>query len=142
MEDRTYSLNELALMTGLTTRTLRNYMNQGILHGEKVNGIWQFTIKDIEVFFEEPYVKEGILIKRNSVVFDFLADRKKESGRICVILDRPASFKEGESISSFFCKEMESAKDVVFSFDWDKGCSRVIVSGAEDQVMQILKKYY
>jgi hypothetical protein len=29
--EQTYNLNELAIMTGFTTRTLRNYLNQGLL---------------------------------------------------------------------------------------------------------------
>ena len=34
-----YNLNDLAMMTGFTTRTLRNYLNQGLLEGEKENGV-------------------------------------------------------------------------------------------------------
>ena len=33
--EETYSLNDLAMMTGFTTRTLRNYLTQGLLNGEK-----------------------------------------------------------------------------------------------------------
>ena len=31
--DGTYNLNELSLMSGFTTRTLRTYLNQGLLKG-------------------------------------------------------------------------------------------------------------
>ncbi len=48
--DRTYNLNELAMMTGFTTRTLRNYLMQGLLHGAKVNGTWQLTLEEIDGF--------------------------------------------------------------------------------------------
>ena len=140
--ERMYTLNDLALMTGFTTRTLRNYLTQGLLKGKKENGVWQFSAADVEHFFSEPFVKEGLRIKRSSVVFDFLAQRAKSGGRSCVILDRPATLKEGEAISTFFCKQMETASDVVFNFDWDNGHSRVILSGAEDQVAKIVKAYY
>lgn len=30
-----YTINEVAAMTGFSTRTLRNYINMGILNGEK-----------------------------------------------------------------------------------------------------------
>ena len=35
-----YNLNQLALMTGLSTRTLRNDLATGILEGEKEDGMW------------------------------------------------------------------------------------------------------
>lgn len=140
--DRTYDLNELAMMSGLTTRTLRNYLHQGLLEGNKVNGVWQFTVEEIEGFFAEPFVKEALRIKRSGVVFDFLADSKKKAGRACVILDRPVSRKEGDGISAFFCRQMETAEDVQFNYYWDNGNARVILSGAEEQVARILKAYY
>ena len=70
-----YNLNDLAMMTGFTTRTLRNYLNQGLLEGEKENGVWQFTPEQLDRFFSEPFVKEGLRIKRSSAVFDYGWDK-------------------------------------------------------------------
>lgn len=140
--DRTYNLNELAMMSGFTTRTLRSYLTQGLLQGSKTDGVWQFTAENVEKFFTDPYVKEGIRIKRNSVVFDFLADRNKKEKRSCVILDCPVSMQEGGAISDFFCRQMETVSDVLFNYDWNKGHCRVILSGAEEQVARILQAYH
>ena len=74
--DGTYNLNELSLMSGFTTRTLRTYLNQGLLKGEKTNGAWRFTAEEVDAFFAQPFVKEGLRIKQSAVVFDFLADRR------------------------------------------------------------------
>ena len=139
--DKKYNLNDLALMTGFTTRTLRNYLNQGVLNGEKSNGMWQFAAEEIERFFQEPFVKEGLRIKRSSVVFDFMADRNKKQERSCVILDIPASVKKGNEISAFFCDKMSDVKDAVFNYGWDKGLCRVILSGAADSVASIIQAY-
>ena len=139
--DGKYNLNDLAMMTGFTTRTLRNYLNQDILNGEKVNGVWQFTDEQVDSFFKDPFVKEGVRIKRNGVVFDFLADRKKKAERACVILDIPSSWSKGNAVSAFFCEKMQEASDTVFCFDWDNGAARVILSGAADQVAEIMKAY-
>lgn len=139
--DRTYNLNELAMMTGFTTRTLRNYLNQGLLKGSKIDGVWQFTLEELDQFFAEPYVKEGMRIKRSGTVFDFLADRKKKSARTCVILDIPATLKKGNEISAFFCRQMNEASDMEFSFDMDGGTARVILSGAADQLAKIMKAF-
>ena len=140
--NRTYNLNEVALMTGFTTRTLRNYLNQGLLNGEKVEGVWQFTAEDLDIFFNEPFVKEGLRIKRSSAVFDFMADLNKKSGRSCIILDLPVSVKEGNEISKFFCDQMQDARDAVFNFGWNNGVARVILTGDEAQVANIMKAYY
>lgn len=142
MTEQYYDLNDLAMMSGFTTRTLRNYLNQGYLKGEKINGIWQFTAEEIDSFFSDPFVKEGLRIKRSSMVFDFLADRKKKEERSCIILDIPASFPKGNAISAFFCERMKEVNDVKFNYGWDHDVSRVILSGSADAVEYILKAYY
>ena len=140
MENK-YSLNDLALMTGFTTRTLRSYLTQGILTGTKENGKWLFSAEDLDRFFNDPFVKEGLRIKRSSAVFDFLADQNKKEARSCVILDIPASVKKGNEISAFFCDRMNSASDVTFSYGWDKGICRVILAGCAASVAEIMKAY-
>ena len=138
----TYNLNDLAMMTGFTTRTLRNYLNQGLLEGEKENGVWQFTPEQLDRFFSEPFVKEGLRIKRSSAVFDFLAEKDRKAARTCVVLDFPADRRKGDVISAFFCRELQKASDLSFSYGWDKGFARVILTGAADAVEKILKAYY
>ncbi len=140
--ERTYNLNDLALMTGFTTRTLRNYLRQGLLSGDIMSGVWQFTEEQVDRFFSEPFVKEGLRIRRSSVVFDFLADRSREKERSCMILDIPASVKKGNEISAFFCDRMNDAEDVRFNYGWDHGHCRVILSGAAGSVAEIMKAYY
>ena len=139
--DGNYSLNDLALMTGFTTRTLRNYLNNGLLNGEKKDGMWRFTAEEIDRFFGAPFVKEGLQIKRSSVVFDFMAQKSKKQERSCVILDIPASVKKGNAISAFFCDRISHSEDIVFNYGWDNGICRVILSGAADSVAQIMQAY-
>ena len=137
----TYNLNELAMMTRFTTRTLRNYLKQGLFSGEKADGIWRFTTEDVEKFFSEPFVKEGMRIKRSNVVLDFMADRTKKTARMCVVLDMPADLVKGNRISAFFCEQMQEASDTEFTFDLNNGSARVILAGAQEQVMKIMKAY-
>lgn len=139
--ERTYNLNEVALMSGFTDRTLRNYLKQGLLHGEKTDGVWHFTDEDLQEFFSDPYVKEGLRIKRTGTVYDFLAGSRQKDGGACVILDIPAGFVQSQKISDFFCKEMEKVTDTVFSFDWNNGICRVILCGPEEQIAVIMREY-
>ena len=139
--EKTYNLNELAMMTGFSTRTLRNYLVQGLLKGNKVDGAWEFSAEDLDKFFNEPFVKESLRIKRNSAVFDFLSQRDKKASKSCVILDIPCSTIEGNKISTFFCNQMSEAYNVEFSYDWDKGVARIILTGEENQVLKIISEY-
>ena len=140
-KDRTYSLNELAMMTGFTTRTLRTYLDKGLLRGEKPSGVWQFTAEEVDRFFQEPFVKEGLRIKRNSAVFDHLAGRDLKQERSCVILDIPATAIRGGQISAFFCERMKEASGLNFSYLWDKGLCRVILTGNAEPIAQIMRAY-
>ena len=139
--EKTYTMKELSMMTGFTTRTLRTYLLSGILSGKKVNNAWQFSLEDIDRFLSEPFVKEGLRIKRNSAVFDFLSDSPKKEGRACVILDLPLSAIDAQKVSAFFCEEMCRANDAAFISGREHGCFRFILTGAEEQVEQIMKNY-
>ena len=138
-----YDLNDIATMTGLTDRTLRTYLKLGILDGEKVDGVWTFTEEDVSAFMEKSEVRQSISAKENAVVFDFMADKYKKANRALVILDCPVEKEKAMEISAFFCKAIcDEGKDIQFKFKYDKGLGRFILSGAEDMVAEIMKKYY
>ena len=61
-----YTIDELPLMSGFTTRTLRNYIKADILHGNKEGGIWQFSEENVNDFLNHPSVGPGIESKQNS----------------------------------------------------------------------------
>lgn len=138
-----YNLNELAMITGLTTRTLRNYLKLGILEGEKDDGNWRFSDEDVEAFFSNPAAKQAIAAKRNAVVYDFMSNPFKKSNRACTILDLPVSDEEAMEIAAFFCGLInKGCSDIEFKFNKEKGFARFILSGSEDQVAGLMKAYY
>ena len=63
-----YNINQVATITGLTTRTLRNYLNLGILQGEKEDGVWMFSPEELKSFLEDPRVKQSVTANKNAVV--------------------------------------------------------------------------
>lgn len=85
--EKYYTINELAIMTGLTTRTLRNYLKLNILCGEKVDGSWMFTEEDVSEFLSNPMVKPSVQAKKNAIIYDFLAEDRKKNNEICIIID-------------------------------------------------------
>ncbi|MBQ3559672.1 MAG: helix-turn-helix domain-containing protein [Agathobacter sp.] len=84
-----YVINHVVMFTGLTDRTIRNYISSGILQGEKINGLWHFTPEQVEEFVSHPAVRPSILAKNNGIVYYFLLDDKKKNSEICLILDAP-----------------------------------------------------
>ena len=142
--EKKYTINEVAVMSGLSTRTLRNYIKMNILKGEMVEGIWKFSDEDIAEFFQNPYVKPSIQAKHRAIVFDFLAQNEKRINEICTIIDVCVENHEAEEISAFFCQEVNKRNggNIKFSFEKNGSYVRVILKGYEDVVMEILNAYY
>ena len=46
-----YSVQELAEQLNVTTRSIRNYLQEGKLHGTKAGGKWRFTEQDLYDFY-------------------------------------------------------------------------------------------
>ncbi len=142
--DKLYSINKLATITGLTTRTLRNYIKMDILSGEKIDGIWQFDSEQIEAFLNHPMAAPSIRAKRNSIVYDFLADTEKKHNEMCTILDLQADEKEAEEISGFFCNyinQNDMDNHIRFSFERNGKYVRIILKGYQQEILKCLNQY-
>ncbi len=143
--DKLYSFNELATITGLTTRTLRNYIKMDILSGEKIDGIWQFDSEQIEAFLHHPMAAPSIRAKKNVIVYDFMADTEKKQHEMCTILDLQADEKEAEEISGFFCNyinQNDMGNNIQFSFERHNPHIRIILKGSDREILNCLKTYY
>ncbi len=143
--DKYYTINEISAMTGLTTRTIRNYLKSGLINGEKTSGVWMFSSKDFSDMLTNPAIKPSIQAKNNAVVYDFLVDNKKKINKICTIIDLYIDDTESNEISEFFCDTINSlseAGELSFKFEKNDKNVRVILSGTEETVIEILDKYY
>ncbi|MBR3402877.1 MAG: MerR family transcriptional regulator [Parasporobacterium sp.] len=139
----TYSINDVAMITGLSTRTIRNYISLGFLSGEKVNGAWSFTDKQIEGFTQDKAVKPSIKAKKNAIVFDFLGTKPSKQDKMCTILD--LTCQESLSASVFFCKkisEMKPVSELHFASEPSGTGVRLILSGSPSDVMGLIDQYY
>ena len=136
-----YVINHLVMFTGLTDRTIRNYMAAGILKGEKINGLWHFTPEQVDEFVRHPAVRPSILAKNNSLVYDFLLEDKKQKQEICMILDIPHS--DRKKIAEFFCYCItnDGYHNIRFSFDGVTDMARVILKGDATEVLRLVNEY-
>ena len=142
MEEELYLISHLTLITGLSDRTIRNYIASGILKGEKINGIWHFTPEEVDAFIKNPAVRPSIVAKNNSVVYDFMLNDSKNVEETCVILDLPkCDIKE---TAEFFCYGISNGdyKDINFSFDGNYKTPRIILRGKPSDVFGLIGDYY
>ena len=141
-ETKMYTLKELALITGFTTRTLMNYMNLGLLKGEKNGNKWTFSDEQVKNFTEDPNVRPGIETKDKAILFDFMAEEKKNSDTALIMLDKPMEKDEAEKLGRFFADEMCRAEDIRYSFRYKNGTAHFIIRAPEGTAKRIMEKYY
>ena len=139
-----YTLNNIATMTGLTTRTLRNYLRMGLLTGEKVDGVWRFSEEQLYAFMDNPSVQQGMHAKQNAIVTDFLLMGGRKDNRTCVILDYCMDWDDAKRAIDFFCERINEQEDgeLRFGMERHKKNVRLIISGSEAAVKEIMKRYY
>lgn len=140
--DKLYVIPHLVLFTGLTDRTIRNYLAQGFLKGEQINGMWHFTPEQVESFLAHPAVRPSVLAKHNSIVYDFLVEDKRTTKQTCMILDLPG--EDCKTLGEFFSYTISNGdyRNIRFSFDGMGLTPRVILSGDAEEVLRLVNVYY
>lgn len=137
-----YTIEELSLITGLTTRTLRNYLKSDILQGSKESGLWEFTEEQILNFIHHPSVWPSIKAKHCAIVYDFLARQDSSKNEMCVLLDRTLGENEAKELADFFCNTTNRLSHIRFAFSYKCGIARYILKGQEDDMNQVMKAFY
>lgn len=137
-----YTMEQLATLTGLTTRTLRNYLKAEILQGSKDTGIWQFTEEQVSEFVRHPAVSPSIQAKHHAIVYDFLARQDHSENEMCILLDRTLGEEEAKELTDFFCHAASSCSHIRFAFSYESGKARYILKGTEADVSQIMREFY
>ena len=138
-----FSINDLAMITGLSTRTIRTYITTGFLSGEKIDGAWVFTHEQVLAFIENKAVQPSIKAKKNAIVFDFLGTKPYNNDKMCTILDLAA--KEALTASVFFCEKISECSpeaELRFASDPVGTGARLILSGSPKDVMNLMNQYY
>lgn len=137
-----YNISAVTMITGLTDRTIRNYISSGLLSGEKINGLWHFTPEQVEAFIADPAVYPSIRAKNNALVYDFMTDGKKARHETCIILDLPGDDKK--TAAEFFCYSINNGdfRNLRFSLDAVKSEPRVILTGDTREVLALVNRYY
>lgn len=106
-----YTVEEIATMTSLTTRTIRNYLRDGILKGRKIGGQWRFTANDIKKFMDIGEVISDMAKEQKQAVLDFIdgvnTDVKGDI-QICMIVDLYVTLDNAKQKSDELCELINS----------------------------------
>ena len=136
-----YTIEQLSTMTGLTTRTLRNYIRLDVLSGQKDAGSWRFSEEEVSDFFKNPSVRKSIQAKHHGIVYDFLAGYEHNKNDMCVMLDLDLEEEEAGAVSDFFCGEACRVKPIRFAFSYEKHTAHVVLKGPQETLLPILAAY-
>lgn len=137
-----YTIQQLSILTGLTTRTLRNYLKAEVLQGSKDTGSWRFTQRQVLEFIRHPSVWPSIQAKHHAIVYDFLAGQDTSAHEMCVLLDRRMEEGEAKDMADFFCDAASRRSHIRFAYSYESGKAGYILKGSEGDVRQIMEEFY
>lgn len=87
--EKLYTVEDIAKMTRLTSRTIRNYLKDGSLQGQKIGGQWRFTMENIKRLFSNSIFLNDVSNKNKRAILDFIHGNTDMQGKIqvCTIVD-------------------------------------------------------
>lgn len=71
-----YTVDEIAKLTKLSTRTIRRYISDGTLQGKKAGKQWRFTQQDLENFFDASELRAELDSHHKKEVMSFYSGEK------------------------------------------------------------------
>ncbi len=139
MMAETYTIQDIAGMTGLNERTIRSYLADGLLKGEKTDGAWRFTAEHFGDFLRQDMVRASVQAKANAVVYDFLiTDRRKESAA-CLILDQPSAEGQEPGLREALSEQVNRL-ELRWAYRYQDGMARSILSGPPAALGELLAR--
>ena len=111
LEEKLYTVADVADITGLTSRTIRNYLKEGVLKGHKIGVQWRFTEEEIRLLFTKQIPQQNT---PTQLVKKFMGEQQKDRPESCFIIDFPGMLEEtgrklyGKSLDYVKEKELET----------------------------------
>lgn len=141
MGQEQYTIQDLAILTMLSDRTIRNYLRMGLLSGKKEGGKWTFSAHEVSQFLDEPFVRQALEAKRAAIVGDFLSESHQTAPALCAVGDFPAS-DAGEALhlqERLIPLVNLAAGRLRMSYTYNprQGQVRIYLSGPKEQVLAI-----
>ena len=151
MEDfkKLYTVEDIAKMTGFTSRTIRNYLKDGSLQGRKIGGQWRFTMENIEGLFGNSNVINDVSRVNRQQIKKFLdGDNMNVKGKtqVCTIIDCYCENQQaGKQIYDKLVTVINNKKDdtppAKFNYEFNKKATkaRFTLFGEPDYIIKTLQ---
>lgn len=133
-----YTIEDIAAMSGLSTRTVRSYLSGGQLEGEKVDGAWRFTPEQFGAFLGQDMVRQSVQAKANGKVYDFLLTGRRKESAACLIWDWPAEGGEEENRLRERLMETVNELELGCAYRFEEGRARAILTGTPEGLGKLL----
>ena len=144
LEDKYYSISDVARITKLTDRTIRNYLSQGTLKGQKIGGQWRFTKDDILSLFKEPSFEEDVIDQARKYLIDYYDNKfsfDSDNGSIVININ----LKTDEDLHELYQKlhQVEADNDLKYKIsfvDDNNRKAKIVIVGSFRFIYEILDK--
>jgi excisionase family DNA binding protein len=139
LDEQFYTVADVARVTGLTSRTIRNYLKDGTLRGQKIGVQWRFTEDEVKKLFSRQMPGKS---SPSQIVKSFLGQEAQADTSFCALLDIPGvSEEEGLEIYRRMEQECQNgAFALSYEYHDDGQFLRIAVSGAAGAVMNLLEQ--
>lgn len=138
-----YTLAELALMTGYSSRSLRSFYRQGLLTGTMMAGKYSFSEEDVKRFVAQPFIEIGLRTKSRMQVQHFLEEDHAKDSATCLIHDEPDR-ERAERLNRILLEYINQRSLQGFSytylFDDKKEVGRFIFTGQAKDMIDVLER--
>jgi DNA-binding transcriptional MerR regulator len=139
MMTETYTIQDIAGMTGLNERTIRSYLADGLLKGEKTDGAWRFTAEQFGDFLRQDMVRASVQAKANAVVYDFLITDRRQESAACLILDQPSAEDQEPGLREALSEQVNRL-ELRWAYRYRDGMARSILSGPSAALGELLAR--
>ena len=142
IEDKLYTLKELAELTKLTDRTLRNYLANNILKGHKVGGQWRFNKEEVSALFKNYDLYNERNKVANSAINHYIENKYTFNSEFtgCIVIDFKIDDKNKKMEFYQKLEKIEKNEDVKekVSFLEKNGHIRMNIVGPLSYIKQVL----
>lgn len=148
LEEKFYSIADIAKLTKLTDRTIRNYLSNGTLKGHKVGGQWRFTKDDIKALFSNDKFEDDMKVVTEKRILSYYNDKIdfEIDNHCCNIIN--LKIKDKETRKNFYKEFKEipndkNKKEQILFFEENGDIKIVIINSIEFsyKIMELVRRY-
>lgn len=146
LEEKLYSIAEVAKITKLTDRTIRNYLVKGLLKGCKIGGQWRFTAENIHMLFKNDDFEDDMKNKTKKKIENYFMEQYCDFNNICTIIN--LFIEDNKKRKLFFdkiniLKKSDNNKDSIMFFD-ENGHIKIVTFSSfvyADKLLDLIKEF-